>query len=333
MTMPPEDPTALPGNAPAPFAPVRSELEQVETLVHKQLAPDAPCLAEAARLTRATGGKRLRPAAFLLLVKALGRRPGVPHIVVAAVLELCHTASLLHDDVLDEAHMRRGRRTLNRARGNREAILFGDHILAGAFQLLADLARPELILLLADLVREVVAGEVKQWALRGPHLSRTEYLDVVRAKTAAFFRHAGIIAGRMASWDTAAVARLAHWGECFGIAYQIFDDIYDLAAPPRGDKSTGLDARHGLLTLPWILLRDAHGMPALRDLYLRARCAGGRSCPERDPRLKAALEAGVREAERFLAEGRAIIEDLPAGEARDALLALGRRRRKANPAI
>ncbi len=299
------------------------ELADVEDLIRKQLAPAAPYLDAAAAHAMCTGGKRLRPTAFLLLTKALGQRPGVPHTVVAAVLELCHTASLFHDDVLDRARMRRGKPTLHELRGNREAVLYGDHVIAGAFQLLADLSRPELVALMAELLRIVCAGEIRQWSLKGQMLRRDEYLEIVAAKTASFFRVAGVLAGRMAALDAARCERLGRFGESFGIAYQIFDDLYDLVAPPRADKSTGQDARSGILTLPWICVRDAHGIAALRDLYFRA---GGGQRTRRDvladPRLRTAVAECASLSTSLLGDGAAVIAELHASPARDALGAL-----------
>ncbi len=299
------------------------ELAEVEDLIRKHLAPDAPCLEAAAAHAIRTGGKRLRPVVFLLLARALGQRPGVPHVVVAAVLELCHTASLFHDDVLDRARVRRGRETLHQLRGNREAVLYGDHVLAGAFQLLADLSRPDLVALMAELVRNVCAGEIRQWSQRGQLLRREEYLAIVAAKTASFFRTAGVLAGRLAALDASHTERLGRFGECFGIAYQIGDDLYDIVAPPRADKSTGRDAKAGILTLPWICLRDAHGAQALRDLYFRAGGDGrARSEALGDARMRAAVDACAEIASRLLLEGAALFDELPPSPARDALAAL-----------
>ena len=174
-----------------PFSVVGPDLKEVEDLIRRQLTSPELHLEPASRHTTDSAGKRLRPAAFLLLSRLVAERPGLPHLVVAAVLELCHTASLIHDDVLDHAHMRRGRSSLNRLRGNREAILYGDHVLAGAFQMLAELARPELLMIVAELIRSVCSGEIRQWTCRSFELARDEYLAIVQAKTASFFRFAG----------------------------------------------------------------------------------------------------------------------------------------------
>ena len=297
------------------------ELADVEEVIRRLLAPGEPCLEPAAAHALRSAGKRLRPVVFLLLAKALGQRPGVAHIVVAAVLELCHTASLFHDDVLDRARVRRGRETLHTLRGNREAVLYGDHVLAGAFQLLADLSRPDLVALMAALVRRVCAGEIKQWSRRGRLLPRQEYLAIIAAKTASFFHTAGILAGRLAGLDAAHAARLGCFGENFGMAYQIGDDLYDIVAPPRADKSTGRDSKAGILTLPWICLRDAHGSQALRDLYFKID-GKDRARVLEDARMRAALRESAEIAAGLLREGAAFFEELPQSPARDALAAL-----------
>jgi geranylgeranyl pyrophosphate synthase len=311
-------------SSPVPFALVKDELKEVEKLILRHQTPEEGHLGAAACHVRAAAGKRLRPAAFLLMVRLLDERPGLPHIVTAAVLELCHTATLLHDDVLDHASVRRGRASLNAVRGNREAVLYGDHLLAGAFQLLADLARPELVLVTAGMIRQVCAGEIRQWTEKSFDLTEAEYFAIVRAKTASFFRAAGTLAGRLACLGRTQTVHLEAWGDAFGTAYQIADDLYDLVTPERPEKSTGRDARSGLLTLPWIRLRDRRGMQALRERYLASPSRSASDLCADGP-LFEAITASAREATRFLARAHRALEEFPASEARAALIGLGRK--------
>ncbi len=303
----------------SPFEPVLGDLREVEDVIRRYLTPSEPYLLPASHHTRETGGKRLRPAAFLLLVRLVGERPSLPHIVCAAVLEFCHTASLLHDDVLDHASKRRGRTSMNLLRGNRETVLYGDHLLAGAFQLLADLARPELLHVVAGLVREVCAGEIRQWAQKSFDLAEEEYLAIVRAKTASFFRFAGTLAGRMACLGRVQTEKLEAWGNFFGTAYQIADDVYDLVAPSRSEKTTGRDAQSGLLTLPWIRLRDRRGIKALRDRYLASTTFSVKSLLDDDP-LREAIHEAIAVAEDLLARSQAVLAEFPSSDARRTLM-------------
>jgi len=308
-----------PGEAGSRLA---TELQAVETLIQQQLQTADPFLEPAARHVSQSTGKRLRPAAFLLMVRLVDERPSVPHFVTAAVLELCHTASLLHDDVLDNATVRRGRPTLHTVRGNRETVLFGDYILAGAFRLLAELARPELVAIMAELVSRVCAGEIRQWSHRSFSITEEEYFYVVQAKTASFFRCAGTLTGRLACLGKEPTERLENWGTAFGIAYQIVDDLYDILSPPQADKSTGLDARVGLLTLPWIKLRDRCGMEALTKRYFKYR-SGGSGNWSHDELLHEALSQSAAEVQRLLEDAAGALEPFPASVAKETLLLMG----------
>lgn len=314
-----------------PFALVGQELGDVEVMIDKQFRGVDPHLAPAAQLVAHGGGKRLRPATFLLFVKLTqsSRTPvqiKLPHIVVGAVLELCHTASLIHDDVLDHAVMRRGLPTVHARRGNREAVLFGDHILARAFQLLADLARPELIVVLSELVAEVCNGEILQWAEKGFNLSESLYFEIIQKKTASFFRVAGTLAGRLQHLDKSTTAHLENWGESFGMAYQIFDDLYDLLAPPKPTKSTGRDADTGVLTLPWLKLRNHLGLQDLKKWYMAYRAASADKPPAclKEPLFREAVTATVICAETYLKQGMTGLQAFPESQAKAALLKCSR---------
>lgn len=309
-----------------PFvASVAYELEEAEEIIRKHLQPPDSHLAPAAGYVRSLGGKRLRPMAFLLMIKAAGKKPRLPHIVVAAVLELCHTASLLHDDVLDQAQLRRGAASLSTLRGNREAVLFGDYLLSGAFQLLADLARPELIVFVAELVSTVCSGEIKQWGHRGLTLTRRGYIRIVEAKTASFFKLAGFMAGHMASLNRDLTDAFAAWGNSFGTAYQIYDDLYDLLAPASAEKSTGRDTCCGLVTLPWICLRERHGVEAMRKAYFTAKSENLHSPDSKlseHPRIRRAVLESAAIARNVLEAGTKTMDSLAPSKGKEALLGL-----------
>jgi len=312
---------SLPQGLPDSFSLVAPELSEVEDLIRRPLKHLDPYLRPAAENVLARPGKRLRPGTFLLLVKALGQEPGLAHLVVGAVLELCHTATLLHDDVLDEAELRRGQLSLRAQRGNREAILFGDHLFATAFGLLADLGRPEILSVVSELIRRVCQGEIRQWALRGLGLTRDDYLSIVRAKTASFFRFGGTLAALLTRTVQPLGLALEAWGDAFGTAYQIYDDLYDLSLREGATKSLGRDVRLGLLTLPWIWLREKAGRKILKKLYFQAR----EGVPPRgDPDFGQALTLTLKDLNSFLTEAEKALGVLPEGSARNALLSLGK---------
>ncbi len=305
-----------------PFSLVSEELGEVEALIARQLKQTEPHLKPAAAIIRHGSGKRLRPTVFFLFLKLLGKTPSLPHIVTGTVLELCHTASLLHDDVLDNAEYRRGMTALNKKRGNREAILFGDHILARAFKLLSELSQPGFVSILSELVETVCSGEILQWQLRGSETTEENYFKTVRMKTASFFRTSGVLASEICHLDSTRAELLGVWGETFGVAFQVYDDLYDLVSPPRADKSTGRDAESGILTLPWIKLRTLHGSRTMHKLYLQARTANdsdGHKQLLADKKLAQAVAETVFTAKQLLERGRKAITAFPAGSARNAL--------------
>jgi len=201
----------------------------------------------------AAGGKRLRPAVLLLLARALGYR-GDAHVLLAAVIEFIHTATLLHDDVVDESELRRGRPTANAHFGNAASVLVGDFLYSRSFQMMVDAGEMRVMRILSDATNRIAEGEVLQLMnVHDPSVDEQRYLEVVGRKTAALFeaaaRIAAVIAGASAEQEEAA----ARYGAGLGTAFQMVDDVLDYSGQVEEiGKRLGDDLREGKVTLPLI---------------------------------------------------------------------------------
>ena len=223
-------------------AEVRSELPFVNTLLDQ---------------VRGYRGKLLRPRLLLLTAEAAGRI-GREHIILGAVVEMVHMATLVHDDVLDEADVRRCRRTVNRTVGNEGAVLLGDYLISHAYHLCSSLGSTQASRRIAAVTNTVCEGELMQIARRGDlTLGEADYLKIIRRKTAALTGICCELGAEAAGADQATVEHMAAFGMDLGIAFQIVDDVLDLTATEdETGKSVGRDADMGKLTLPMIRFLD-----------------------------------------------------------------------------
>lgn len=253
--------------------PVAAGLREVERLLQAELSPPEPWMAELAGDLSQLGGKRLRPLLVLLWASATG---GIrqSHLEVAAACELVHLATLVHDDILDDADVRRGQRTTHRRHGTRAAILCGDWLFTSAFRVAARSCPGTAVAALADAAREVCSGEVHQnWRAGHLDLGLAEYLEVVSAKTASLCAIACRM-GPLLNGDPALVAaRAEQYGRHLGIAFQMTDDCLDLVGnEDRVGKTLGTDLAGRKLTLPLIHLLATGAPPEvarLKDLLSR----------------------------------------------------------------
>jgi octaprenyl-diphosphate synthase len=258
------------------LAPVAEDLRRVDALIRERLDSDVALVRQVAEYIVAAGGKRLRPALLLLAAGACGYR-GDGRLPLAAVVEFIHTATLLHDDVVDESHLRRGRRTANAAFGNAAAVLVGDFLYSRAFQMMVELENMRVMHVLADATNAIAAGEVMQlMASRDPELDEARYLDVIRRKTAKLFEAAARLGGILAGGAPAVEDGLADYGMHLGTAFQLVDDVLDYSGDAATiGKSLGDDLAEGKPTLPLIhALRT--GTPKQAGLVRRAILEGGR---------------------------------------------------------
>jgi octaprenyl-diphosphate synthase len=233
---------------------VAPDMAEVDRVIAHRLDSGVPLVAEVARYIISAGGKRLRPVLLLLTCGALGYTGSQRHNL-AAVVEFIHTATLLHDDVVDESTLRRGRPTANESFGNPASVLVGDFLYSRAFQMMVDADSMRVMQTLADATNVIAEGEVLQLMnMHDASLDEEGYLRVIRSKTAKLFeasaRLGPILAGSPPEIETAC----AHYGQALGTAFQVIDDVldYDGNSAEMG-KNLGDDLREGKATLPLIL--------------------------------------------------------------------------------
>ena len=242
--------------APAPPAltVIASDMQAVDRLIHDSLHTGVPLVAEVSQHLIAAGGKRLRPALLLLTAGALGYA-GTQHHRLAAVVEFIHTATLLHDDVVDESSLRRGLPTANARFGNPASVLVGDFLYTRAFQMMVQAQDMRVMQILADATNTIAEGEVMQLLhLGNAAVYEADYLRVIRAKTAKLFEASARLGAVLAGSDAPREEQCARYGQALGTAFQIIDDVldYDGTVDDLG-KNLGDDLREGKPTLPLIL--------------------------------------------------------------------------------
>ena len=258
------------------LSPVADDMRRVDELVAARLESDVALVREVARYIVAAGGKRLRPALLLLACGALGYR-GEPRFALAAVVEFIHTATLLHDDVVDESQLRRGMRTANAAFGNAAAVLVGDFLYSRAFQMMVEVDDMRVMRVLADATNTIAAGEVMQlMGSHDPEVDEARYLEVIRRKTAKLFEAAARLGAVLARSPAPVEAGLARYGAHVGTAFQLIDDVLDYSGDEAAiGKTLGDDLAEGKPTLPLIhVLRS--GSPSDQAVVRQAIVAGGR---------------------------------------------------------
>jgi octaprenyl-diphosphate synthase len=307
------------------LGPVAEDMRRVDQLISRRLDSDVALVRQVAQYIVAAGGKRLRPAVLLLACGALGYRGEARH-TLAAVVEFIHTATLLHDDVVDESELRRGHRTANAAFGNAAAVLVGDFLYSRAFQMMVEVDNMQVMRLLADATNTIAAGEVMQ--LMGSHdpaVDEARYLEVIRRKTAKLFEAAARLGAVLAASGAPLEERLAAYGAHVGTAFQLIDDVLDYS----GDESTigkslGDDLAEGKPTLPLIhAMRSGSGEQ--REVVRRAIMAGGRGdfgAVLGAIRACGSLDYSRAAARREADAAVAALEPLPASEFKRSLLEL-----------
>jgi octaprenyl-diphosphate synthase len=288
-----------PTSARAILSPVADDMQQVDALIRARLDSDVALVRQVAEYIVAGGGKRLRPALLLLSAGALDYRSAA-RLELAAVVEFIHTATLLHDDVVDESPLRRGQRTANAAFGNAASVLVGDFLYSRAFQMMVGLNSMRVMQVLADATNTIAEGEVLQLMnCHDPDVDEARYLDVVRRKTAKLFEAAARLGGVLGGTDAAMEEGLAVYGMHLGTAFQLVDDVLDYSGVAQETgKSLGDDLAEGKPTLPLIRVMQA-GDPAQRALVRQAIIEGGRE--DFEPVLAAIRATGALDYARAAA--------------------------------
>ncbi|MFB6888983.1 polyprenyl synthetase family protein [Kitasatospora sp. NPDC056327] len=308
---------------------VQAGMDAVEIALTDAVKSDVPFITVTASHLMEAGGKRFRP--LLVLLAAQFGDANAPGVVPAAVVvELTHLATLYHDDVMDEAPVRRGAPSANSRWDNSVAILTGDFLFSRASQVLADLG-PEAVRLQADAFERLVTGQILETAGPGPEDDPLDhYLNVLAGKTGSLIAVSCRIGALAAGADPLVIDILSAFGERIGIAFQLADDVLDIASDGHeSGKTPGTDLREGVETLPTLLLRQMPADPAdpedtrLREL-LHQDLADDELHAEalRLLRRHPALEHARRETLRHAEEARALLDQLPGGPAKDALQAL-----------
>ena len=316
-------PTTATVATPTALERVAADMQVVDGVIRQQLGSEVPLVGEVANYIIGAGGKRVRPALLLLMCQALGCTDARRHSL-AAVVEFIHTATLLHDDVVDESALRRGRDTANHLFGNAASVLVGDFLYSRAFQMMVQAGLMRVMDVLADATNVIAEGEVLQlMQMHDAALDQAAYLRVIRAKTAKLFEASARLAAILAGSDAATEAHCADYGQSLGAAFQVIDDVLDY----EGDvaemgKSLGDDLREGKVTLPLIctlqrcstadatLIRTAieHGnsehLPQIIEIVRRS---GG---------LADARRAAQAQAQR----AKAAAQTLPPSPSREALI-------------
>jgi octaprenyl-diphosphate synthase len=233
---------------------IANDMLEVDKVIAARLNSGVPLVGQVSRYIIAAGGKRLRPALLLLMCGALGYSQAA-RFNLAAVVEFIHTATLLHDDVVDESTLRRGRSTANEVFGNPASVLVGDFLYSRAFQMMVEGGQMRVMEILAEATNVIAEGEVQQLMnMHDASLSEAGYLQVIRSKTAKLFEASARLAAILAGSDAATEAACATYGQALGTAFQVIDDAldYDGDASEMG-KNLGDDLREGKATLPLII--------------------------------------------------------------------------------
>ncbi len=258
------------------FAPIAADMQAVDRVIRDRLHSEVVLIRQVAEYIIHSGGKRLRPALVLFTAGAMGYK-GVHHHELAAVVEFIHTATLLHDDVVDESDLRRGNKTANALFGNAASVLVGDFLYSRAFQMMVGVDDMRVMRVLADATNVIAEGEVLQLLnCHNADVGIDDYLRVIRYKTAKLFEAAARLGGILGGADDALEARLADFGMHLGTAFQIIDDVLDYSADEADTgKHLGDDLAEGKPTLPLIHVMQ-HGTAEQAALVRGAIENGGR---------------------------------------------------------
>ena len=238
----------------AALALIAGDMKTLDVVIARRLQSEVPLVAEVSQYIIAAGGKRLRPALVLLMAGALGYH-GEERFNLAAVVEFIHTATLLHDDVVDESTLRRGRATANEVFGNPASVLVGDFLHSRSFQMMVEVGNMRIMQTLADATNVIAEGEVLQLMnMHDAALSEEGYLRVIRSKTAKLFEASARLAALLAQSSPSVEQHCADYGQALGTAFQVIDDVldYDGEVLEMG-KNLGDDLREGKVTLPLII--------------------------------------------------------------------------------
>jgi octaprenyl-diphosphate synthase len=308
-------------------APIADDLQAVNALIRRQLHSDVVLINQLAGYIIDGGGKRLRPVTVLLAARACGYA-GVQHIDAAAIIEFIHTATLLHDDVVDESSLRRGRETANAIWGNQASVLVGDFLYSRSFQMMVGIGSMRVMEIMADTTNTIAEGEVLQLLnCHDPDTTEERYMAVIHCKTAKLFEAAAQLGAVLTGRPQEEERALARYGLHLGTAFQLIDDVLDYSASSAElGKNIGDDLAEGKPTLP-LIHAMRHGTPEEARIIREAIEQGGLEHIDvvtRTIESTGALDYTARLAAEETERAIANLAVLPESLAKDALADLAR---------
>ncbi len=308
--------------------PMAAEMAQVDAVIHRRLASEVAMINQISHYIVSAGGKRIRPRLVLLFAQALGFA-GPERYELAATVELIHTSTLLHDDVVDESSLRRGRATANAMFGNAASVLVGDFLYSRSFQMMVSVKNMRVLEVLADATNVIAEGEVLQLMnMHDADLSVDDYLRVIRYKTAKLFEASARLGAVLGGADSALEEHCADYGRSLGTAFQLVDDLLDYEGETQAlGKNVGDDLREGKPTLP-LLVAMSRSSESERQMIRHAIEHG--EVARLDEIIALVRRTGALEATRLAAREQAeqaaqALSALPDSQARKALLELSAR--------
>ena len=304
---------------------VKQDSQAVDDLIRANLNSEVPMVEEIAAYLIEAGGKRLRPLLVLLCAKACGYQ-GRDHVKLAAVIEFLHTAMLLHDDVVDESDLRRGRETVNAAWGNAPSVLVGDFLHSRAFEMMVDIGNIRVMEILSKATNVIAEGEVQQLSfIRNPATTEVEYMEIISRKTAMLFQAAAHAGAVLAGANEKTEHALRDYGLHLGIAFQMVDDQLDyLGTPEELGKNIGDDLAEGKVTLP-LIVAMRNGQPDQKAFVEDAiRNGGVENLPEMIQLVKAtdALKYTSEQANTERCQAMACLNNVADSEFKDSMSTL-----------
>ena len=312
------------------LAPIRPDMARLNDVVRTTLHSEVPLVNQVAEYLINAGGKRLRPAIHLLLTRALQKTCPDTAYTLAAVVEFIHTSTLLHDDVVDESDLRRGRQTANALFGNAASVLVGDFLYSRSFQMMVSVQIMRVMEILADATNVIAEGEVLQLLnVHDPDVTEARYMQVIHYKTARLFEASAQLSAVMSACTPEQENACAAYGRHLGAAFQLADDILDYAGDTAVlGKNVGDDLREGKPTLPLIYVLE-HGSDSEKAMVRAAIENGGidQTHPDFNTILTAITSGGALEytrqlAQREVAAAKSALAFLPESEYKQVLLGL-----------
>lgn len=304
------------------LAPIAQDMNRVDAVIRERLDSEVVLIRTIGDYIVGAGGKRMRPALVLMIAQALGYQ-GKHHHLMAAVVEFIHTATLLHDDVVDESGMRRGRQTANAVFGNAASVLVGDYLYSRSFEMMVDAGSMPIMAILSEATTVIAEGEVLQLLnVHDPDVSQERYLQVVRYKTAKLFEAAARVGAVLAGGTPEQEAAAGAYGRHIGTAFQLVDDVLDYSGDAEAlGKNVGDDLREGKPTLPLIRVME-QGTAAQRALIRQAIETGDADFAGVAEAIRAtdALEHTMQAARHEAELARTALADYPISVYRDSLL-------------